>query len=216
MGKTYRKGDERRKRAMKGNEQPQRITPEWALERMEPAVDYAVNMLVDTGSIRPDEMDDCAQEIRLRIVKAAGKYDKERLGATGRKASAVHYFRVVIDSTIKNIVRASVTYANDVKKVQIDETDEGGIKPQGEYVRLSDEAKSIRELEWNMDMETLRELMTPRQRAAFNLMGDGHTAEFAMDEVGVFGGSFYRNIIHPMRKILRKCGYAPFGQNTDC
>ncbi len=214
MGKTYRRDDERRKHTRE-DVQPEHITPEWALERMEPAVDYAVRTLVDSGIIEADEMEDCAQEIRVRVARAAGMYDKERLGLTGRRASAVHYLTVVIESTRKNIIRAAVRYARSAKMVSLDENGEGDVGTPGESACLSDISRSFRELEWNMDMATLRELMSPRECAAFDMMIEGHAATSIMDEIGVYGGSFYRHVIEPLRCLLGKCGYAPLGQNTD-
>lgn len=230
MSKTYRRGEAKGRRrgtdecdvwverGVRRSEQPERITPEWALARMENAITFAVKTLLDDEIIPTSEAQDCEQEIRIRVARASERYDAERKGARGRNASAVHYLNVVIDSTRKNIIRAFGKYGPYAKEIPCDvlRPKEGDGWELDDTFNLSDDCRSVRELDWRMDMESIRNLMTPRQRKSFEMMCCGRSAEEAMDEVGVFGGSFYRRVLEPIRGVLRKCGYAPLGQNEDC
>lgn len=194
--------------------QPERITPEWAVERMSDHIGYALDSLVQAEMIRPDDRADYEQELKCKVSVAARSYSAERRNAMGRTSSAVHYLTVVVDNAIVNITVAISRYFRGDREVPLSamESEDAASYGWDSAPLLGDSSRSVRDLVFALDMATMRGMLTPRQDEAFMMLFDGHTHREVQSEIGVFGGSFYRKVLEPIRSVCSKCGYGPSGR----
>lgn len=192
--------------------QPEKITPEWAIGQMSERVNYVLENLIASDLIGVSDKEDYRQELNVKIWQALKGYDPKRQNASGRSASVVHYLTVILDNEVVNIVNALQCYRH-MSKAEVPlatmREDEAGEFEWSIHEVMSDRCRNVRELELKLDLHTMRGLMTPRQGKAFAMLLMGYRHEDVQAAVGVFGGSFYRKVLEPIRDVCRKCGYEP-------
>ena len=77
-------------------DQPDVITPEWAVGRMAEHINYELEQLIEGGRIRIEDKPELAAAIKERICKSLPAYDEG-------KSSAVHFLTVVVDNEMSHI-----------------------------------------------------------------------------------------------------------------
>ena len=77
---------------------------------------------------------------------------------------------------------------------------------------LSDGCRSVRDLEWRMDVRALLGMLTKPEAIAFQVLMDGGSQAEAEEAVGITGGTFRRRIMASLRAKCRTCGFVPRGE----
>ena len=218
MSKSFTREERRVRKSNRGVDytrrvrQPEKVTAEWAISQMSERVNYLLEGLIASELICVSDKEDYRQELNVKIWSALKEYDPTRRGEDGRSASVVHYLTVILDHEVANIANALQCYRRtskvEVPLVSMCADEAGEFAWDGSEI-LSDKCRNVRELELKMDLHTMRGLMTPRQDRVFAMLLMGYRHEEIQTAVGVFGGSFYRKLLEPIREICRKCGYEP-------
>ena len=79
-------------------ETPDEITPEWAIARIEPHVDFVLSALIDEGTVQPEDKEQFMNVIRIRIWQAVEKFDPA-------KASILTFLTATVDREAKYVLR---------------------------------------------------------------------------------------------------------------
>ena len=220
MGKTYRHGD-LVKPYRNGNrqsvdytrrsEQPKVITPEWAVDRMADHVNFELEKLISEDHIAAGEKWDFQEKINDRIRAAVPEYTSAVSQKTGRSSSAAHFFTVVVDHAVADIRKASKRLKARATFVPIvpyckPEDEKAGKSISEES--LSDECRSVKELEFRMDVNTLTSMMDELEREIFQLRLQEYTQEEIAAKLMISRFKIMR-IMKSIRAKARKCGFIP-------
>ena len=185
------------------SEQPEVITPEWAVGRMAEHVNYELEQLVEGGRIGFEEKPELAAAINGRICKSLSAYD-------GDRSSAVHFLTVVVDHELSHIRAALDSLKRNVETKPIAFMADEDARALG-YVSdetLSDGSKDVRDLEFRMDIKVLRGMLRPLELRVLNL----RLQEFTHVEIGERIGLSRFQIMRLMKRIrnvARRCGFVP-------
>ena len=194
--------------------QPAHITKLWAIERMADHVNYELEKLITEQLISVDDKEDYMNQINMKISERVKDYDVNVKGKkSGRSASAVHFFTVVVDNAIKNIRRGIDRYNKNLKMVPISQLPPVEAKKFG-YVSaedslLGDGGKSVATLEWDMDLNTLRGMFTPLEAWVFDRCMDEIPHTQIAEEMGISESWFRHGILKKIREKCIKCGFTP-------
>lgn len=216
MGKTYRNV----KGAFKANgernyerrvQQPERITPEWAMRMTRQRIEHVLNELVGQGVIDAAEVEDYFWILTERVVDAVDMYDPNRRNEDGRTASAMNYFFTTIDNAVANIVERARRMVRDgegvpISKLPPDEAKGLGYISEGD-MRFSDECKSVKMLELRMDVHALVGLLTADELRVLRLRLAGYTVSELSKELGIPRMTIIRRIIPGIQRKARFCGF---------
>ena len=195
------------------------MTPEWALELMKDRVLAVVDLLAVRNIIARHECDDYAQIINMHICRILPDYDGERKNAKGRKAGVERYLSVAIDNVAKNIKKHVASRRKNLPTMPIievddeDEDDENKKECEGEA--FCDRCRSIKDLWFRMDYETLLRMLTREERLTLAFRIEGFTypeiAEKVSLRLGVTVDRFHiMNVtMERIRTAARKCGFVP-------
>lgn len=214
MSKSYSKAERRERRQVvvrtrrpvdytRRSEQPDVITPEWAVERMAEHVNYELERLIDEERIGFEDKAELTATINGRICKSLSAYD-------GDRASAVHFLNVVVDHELSHIRAALDSLKRNVETKPIAFMSDEEARALG-YVSeetLSDGSKCVRDLEFRMDIKVLRGMLRPLELRILNL----RLQEFTHAEIGERIGLSRFQVMRLMRRIrsvARKCGFVP-------
>ena len=222
MGKTYRRGEGEYGRGGRGRsamkersavEEPARITYEWAIARLAEHVNHELEDMIARGMIVPADKDFYANMLYRRICTGVDAYDAERTNEMGLTSTACHYLTVVVDNRIATLrEHLRRLYARE-GLVRISSLPPGEAEEFG-YVSadsLSDGCRSVRDLEWRMDIRSLLGMLTKPEAIAFQVLMDGGSQAEAEEAVGITGGTFRRRIMASLRAKCRTCGFVPRG-----
>ena len=197
-----------------GGPEPETITPEWALARLEDAISFRVATLLHQGVIGESDMDDCEQRLRLALIEALPKYDPTRTGRTGRTSSAVHFLRVVLERKAANIVeevsnaRAMLEEMIPIEAFAPKEND--GYSPEmKDLFEFGDNGEFVERMDFRMDMMTIASLLPVRERKAFVLILNGYSPLAVQSAIGVCKSTYYGIVLPAIAKVLVDCGYGP-------
>lgn len=216
MGKTYRNV----KGAYKANgernwerrvEQPEFITPEWAMKMMKPRINHALKELLDQGIIKQYEVEDYFWIIAERIADAVGSYDPDRRNDEGRTASATNYLRTIVENSIANISTAAGRMVRDGEEVPIAGHPPDKARALG-YVsandaRFSDGCKTVKMLELRMDMNTLVGMLTADELQVLRLRLAGYTVSELSKCLAIPRMRVVRKLIPGIQCKARFCGF---------
>ena len=184
-------------------DQPDVITPEWAVERMAEHVNYELERLIDEERIGFEDKAELTATINGRICKSLSAYD-------GDRASAVHFLNVVVDHELSHIRAALDSLKRNVETKPIAFMADEDARALG-YVSdetLSDGSKGVRDLEFRMDIKVLRGMLRPLELRVLNL----RLQEFTHVEIGERIGLSRFQIMRLMKRIrnvARRCGFVP-------
>lgn len=216
MGKTYRNV----KGAYKANgernwerrvEQPENITPEWAMKMMKPRIEHALKELLDQEIIRQHEVEDYFWIVTERVADATHSYDPERRNAEGRTASALNYLRTTVENTIANIITSAGRMLRDGQEVPItslppDEAKDLGYISEND-MRFSDGCKTLKMLELWMDTHTLVGMLTPDELRVLRLRLAGFSVSELSKRLAIPRMTVIRKLIPGIQRKARFCGF---------
>ena len=224
MGKTYRRNENaaafsrgvrsERRDFKRRTQQPKEISPEWVLKRMEKHINYVLDYLVRNETIPKQDREDCKGKIVLYLLKAIPQYNPERKNDDGKSASAVHYFTLVVDGIAANICdyynfRKQYYHPVEIVSAAPEEVEkDGAVSVESEA--LSDHCKSIKELDFKMDVETLYKMLTPEEANFLNLRMAGYTDKEIVEDMGVPNRDYFTiHLLPEIRRKARICGFYP-------
>jgi len=221
MSKTWRRGDgERCGRPeahgtgrvgidyTRRSEQPEVITPEWAVGRMTPHVNYVLSQMIMNGEFLPRDKEDYASMINFRICQSLPGYKAEP--RMGRGASIVHYLTNVVSHEVNHIrmrLSRQMRSALTLPIMLLPEKD----KAASGYVSagaMSDGCRSVNELVFKMDVNDLRGMMTAAEAEVFDLRMRDMTREEIMAELRISKHAYLKTMASVRRKA-RRCGFIP-------
>ena len=192
--------------------EPETITAEWALERLEDAISFGVASLLHQGLILDSQMDDYEQLLKIHVVGAIPKYDPTRKGRNGRTSSAVHFLRVVLERKLANMVEELSAAREEYEHISIDaiapKENEGGGDAR-DCFDFGDKGKFVERLDFRLDMTTIASLLRDKERKAFLLILRGHTHDAIVAAMGVCKYDYFNNILPAIGKVLVECDYGP-------
>ena len=215
MSKTYTR-DERRKKNIyrranrrktpvdftRRSNQPDVITPEWAVGTMSDHVDYLLFQMVEDGEAKLEDTGDYRSIINRRICLSLRSYDPN-------VASIRNYLTNVIGREMLHIYRMMAMYRRYCRIVQLRpivplSDDKEGIPENS----LSDGCRSIRQLELRMDVDVLGRMLWPLERKVLLMRIEGLTLDEIVAELGI---TMYaaRQIVANIQKKAIECGFEP-------
>ena len=233
MSKTWRRGEkgascrrERRGAERRGEDcrvempaaqaEPRRITPEWAVARIADRLGFILEKFISDELISLSDRDYYASLLTKSVLDALDEYDPDRKDANGRKCSASHFCLMVLDRRAVNIIENLLRYRRNAVEVPIRSLPEEDAEKFG-YVSawgLSDESRSVRELEFRMDVNTLRGMMTPLEIEIFDERMAGRTYDEIAGRLG-FNRFKLARIMANLQKRARICGFFPQSEVRD-
>lgn len=221
MGKTYRKGEKRGwtrdaglrvpyEAAQPRSEQPARITPEWAVERMKGRIDYVVRILRDNGVVDDMEVEDVRSLLVARLVEAVPTYDPEYRNEDGKTAGAAYYFRRVLDNAGLHYMRQAWKIRRLRRAVALVSMDPDEARKLGFLSESSvgDGCRSVRDLVFALDVNTLRGMLNPLEAVVFDMRLDG-LSYLDISRRLVTSRRQVFNVIVTLRAKALKCGFIP-------
>ena len=196
--------------------EPRRITPEWAVARIGDRLGFVLEKFIADGLISLSDRDYYASLLTKSVLDALGEYDPDRTDANGRKCSASHFCLMVLDRRAVNVIENLLRFRRNAVEVPIRSLPEEDAARYG-YVSawgLSDESRSVRELEFRMDVNTLRGMMTPLEVEVFDERMAGRTYEEIAERLG-FNRFKLARVMANLRKRARECGFYPQSEVRD-
>lgn len=196
------------------SEQPAHITKLWAINRMAEHLNFELEKLIEEKLITVDEKEDFANQVNMQISNSVKEYDVNVKGKrSGRSASAAHFFTVVVDNAIKNIRRGIDRYNKNVTAVPISQLPPDEARKFG-YVSvddslLGDGGNSVKKLEWEMDLNTLRGMFTPMEAWVFDRCLEEIPHVRIAAELGISEAWFRHGILKKIRAKCLACGFEP-------
>ena len=193
------------------SEQPDVITPEWALKRMEAHINFALERLIGQGEIGVDEKRDYAAMMRRDVVAAARNYEGGFVGPNGKPASAAHYLTVVVDNAAHRIVSYNERMRTNPRTLSLDAICTSDGEPtESRYADLiSDRCKSVRDVDLRLDVERLLLDLDPVSRKVLVLRLKGYSNTEIGDVLGCCRQNVELTHLPKIRKIARICGFIP-------
>lgn len=192
--------------------EPEVITPEWAVARMEDQVSFKVAQLLQQGCITDAQMDDYEQMFKLAILDALPKYDPERKASNGRTSSATHFMTVVLEKTVAKAIESIECARKAAEMIPIETLDDesesqGAIR--NAVFSLDDRGEFVERLDFEMDMATIATLLPARERKVFLLVLQGYNHLEICAAIGMGKSAYYEFVIPAIAKVLVRCGYGP-------
>jgi len=193
--------------------QPETITEEWALEIMDDRIQWWLTGQVLNGLFVEDERAEYEAMLRKAVSRAAAAYRPERRNAEGQSASAANYIRTSLEHAMNKIansildLRQKFTTVPIVSDPPVLAIQNGCISE--EDVRLCDECRSVRELDFRMDVRTLFRMLTPPCARYLKLRLAGYTKEEVSERMGLSYYVIRQEILPKLRKKALLCGFEP-------
>ena len=176
--------------------QPRRLTVEWVIEHVSDRIDFVVRSLVETETIREEEAEDYASILRTEVIEKFGTYrDDIVAGETGPRGrslaqgSALTYFRAVIHNKMVNLIReierdGSVFADTPIALLPEGEREGYGCRDERD-VAFSDECRSVKEIDFRLDLNTLVGHLLPQEYRVFVLRLKDKTFRECAAETGL-------------------------------
>ena len=193
------------------SKEPKIITEEWAIKCVAKHISCELDRIIANGVMLPSEKDHFTSFIEDYVRKSVPKYNPVHRNREGKTSSAAHYFTSCADNIVCNIVRYLmqdkrranlVSISND----SIEEAHDAGCVSVEE---LSDGCRSIKELEFKMDVATLRMMLNDEERSFFDYKLEGYTCDEIAEKLKISHNRVYRTILPRVQKISRLCGFIP-------
>ena len=187
------------------------ITPEWALERTLGLRVGILQGLLGEGLIEECDVSFYDDRLKLEVLEAIPEYDASFRNADGKKCSATHYCLFILERRAKNIRRdlrrlnARSSLCVPISQLGAEEAKELGYVSEE---TLSDNARSVRELEFRLDVNTLYGSLTSIEAEFLNLRLDDFSER---DIVERCRHSRYqvRKVLARIQQKARRFGFLP-------
>ena len=227
MGKTYRrnsdfqKASDRRQRRklerapetigvpdfVKRMDEAKQITPEWVVERLARHIDYEVDRLISKGWLQPSDKEFYVSYLSNAACKAIPSYNPIKDAAE----SPCHYFTVVVDNTLTHVRNYLLADKRRRKMIPIynvspEEAEKRGCVSEEE---LSDNCRNIRDLEFRMDVNTLRSMLTAEERKVLSMRLEGYTNAEIGEAIGSNRHRVEKTVLKHIQEVARLCGFVP-------
>lgn len=195
------------------------MSEEWAMEVVAPTIAKELRGLAERKIIALHEVEDYTQILNVHVCRVLPLYDSGHVGGNGKPASVERYLNVAVCSAVTDIVRTAMTRKSCLPTAQMPDPVGGEEREcdrkcsDNHYV--SDGCRSIRDLWFRMDLETLCMMLTREERITTSLRVQGYTypeiAEEVSEALGVSVDRFHiMNVtMERIRKAARKCGFVP-------
>ena len=224
MGKTYRRNAENGfKLYCKGyspvdynrrTKQPEAITEEWAIKRMKKHIKFVIDQMVHDKVIVEQERAECESKIQYYLLKAVPKYDpNHRSKHNAKTTSAIHYFTIVVDGIAANIREYWNFRRQYVHEVPITAEEpevaeaKGMVSDEGEV--MSDRYRSVKDLWFKMDLETLLNMLTPDEAVCLRMRILGYTDVEIGEHLGKDRHHVQKVLVKHIQAKARLCGFIP-------
>lgn len=184
MSKSWRRGDSgwdggpRRKGRRRAeyrclHEQPDELTVEWVLEHVAKRIAFIAKSLVETETIGEDEREEYESVLKHEVVTKFATYRSDvapgetgRRGRERRQASAICYFQTVLRNKMLNIIERIETEESVMDRetpIALRKAEErsGCGYVDEESADLSDGCRSVRQVDFRLDVNTLVGHLTP-------------------------------------------------------
>ena len=185
MSKTWRRCGDRadgpRRRSGRGadyeslHEQPSDLTVEWVLDHVAKRIAFIVRSLVETETIGEDEREEYESVLKHEVVTKFATYRADvapgetgRKGRNRRQASAINYFQTVLRNKMLNIIErieteeAVMDRETPIALRKVEEREGCGYLDE-ESAELSDGCKTVRQVDFRLDVNTLVGHLTPSE-----------------------------------------------------
>ena len=192
------------------SDEPEQLSGEWAVRRMKDRINYEFEKLIEIGKMPADEKSFYVGYVEDQIRKNVHSYDPE-YEKDGRKCSMTHYVRTLTDWLIMNVRKHFNRDKCKVEKVPItdapiEEAEETGMISTES---LSDECRSVRELEFKMDVATLRSILTKEERIVLNMRLEGYSNTEIGEAINRDRHRVEKTLLPHIQEVARKCGFFP-------
>lgn len=174
-------------------------------------MNFEAEKLIADGVIPFSEKEDAESVMRVAVIKAYPRYDADRLNEDGKPCGILHYLTVAVDNAVSKMRRFHARLCRSGENVPIALMDPDASSRCGNpsCASLCDGCRSIRELEFRMDVETLRGMLTRPELEAFDLMLGGCSHVKIAESFGISESWFRRSILSEVRRKAEKCGFSP-------
>ena len=226
MGRTFRynaetgKREGAKKRKLEKVLEPIGIPPEM---RKEPVTREAVSAmisgrvesdlrkLVAAGVLKPQDIDHWASYVEDKVCALADRFDPGHIGKNGKPVTASTYF---IGAAIKHVMHVSRYLGQKKRKANLitistasaEEAAKNGMVAEES---LSDGCRSVKELEFKMDVATLYSMLTPDERKILDMRRDGMTNGEIGEQFGRDRHWIEKTVLPKIQAVARKCGFFP-------
>jgi len=190
---------------------PSVITPEWALSRTLSLRVGILQGLLGDGLIEECDVSFYDDRLKLEVLEAIPEYDSSFRTAAGQKCSATHFCLFILERRAKNIRRdlrrlnGRSSLCVPISQLGAEEARELGYVSEE---ALGDGARSVRELEFRLDVNTLFGALTSIEAEFLNLRLDDFSERDIVERC--------RHSRHQVRKVLmrirekaRRFGFLP-------
>ena len=193
------------------SKEPTVITEEWAVKRMREHINFELEKLIEREIISVGDKDFFKSKIEDYVRSSVPKYDAKHRSREGKTSTAVHYFTRVVDWIIGNIVRYQNQKKRDAAVVPLTDAPTEEAQKRGEISTetLSDGCRSVRELEFKMDIATMHRMLTPKEGEVLDYRLDGYTFDEIAEKLGCVKSTVIRRYMPHIQDVARRCGFIP-------
>jgi len=217
VSRTYRRGGcgepDGRVRYVRRAPQPEAVSPEWAEAAMANHIRLWLDRAVRMGLFCEAEREEYAAMLNETARRAADRYRPEVVNGNGETSSPLHFVRLAVDNRMHTIAGRIIAYRRKYPAVPIVSDPPSEAVRKGcisdEDARLSDRCRSIRELEFRMDVATLFSRLPPLCAAFLRNRIAGGTKEEASELLGVSLYMIREELIPAIRREAVLCGFLP-------
>lgn len=184
---------------------------ECAIGRMARHMEFEAGKLVADGIVPASEKEDAQSVMRSAAIRAYPMYDASRLNEQGVPCGVLHYLTVAVDNAVSKMRRFHSRLRRRGENVPIALMDADAASRLGFVAgaSLGDGCRGVRDLEFRMDVNTLRGMLTPPELEAFDLMIGGCSHVKIAESFGISESWFRRSILERIRRKAEKCGFSP-------
>ena len=174
-------------------------------------IEHKIDLLEESGVVRPSEREYFHDFIVNHLKPKYMGYDPAHLNANGEFCSLRHYLKISTESIVTNIVASRARPGKNATLVPISYENSEKAKEDGAVSAedLSDGCRSVKELEFKMDVQTLRSMLSREERKVLDMRIEGYSNE-------EIGSSFQRDrhwvektVLPKIQDAARRCGFVP-------
>ena len=174
-------------------------------------VEQDLRRLVENGVMLPQDSEHWSEYIADKVCALLPKFDPNHIGKNGKRISASTYF---IGAALKYTLHVC-RYLGQKKRqaviVSISDKSPEDAKLDGDVSVecLSDECRSVRELEFKMDVETMRMMLGQEERVVLEMLMEEYTHEEIAAKLGCRRLRVTRTLVPHIQNVARACGFIP-------
>lgn len=200
-----------------------RIDKEWIVTRLEKRVKCVVESLICDNLICEWEREDYIERYNWMLIKQSLKYDPTRVGYEGKTSSPLHFMRIVDSGVALNIRDYALYRKKHFRRYTLAQTvREAKETPEAicvEESRISDYCRSIKELEFRMDVLTLEKELNEEGKIFLQMRLHEQSHEKIAESIAIqtrtrCDRDHVRKVVAPyVQAIARKLGFSPLSEN---